>query len=265
MLVDAKRLLKLLSLKPAIVNPEPARNLYIKSGKVSFKDVNFTYDNRKPLLRAVNFVTEPGETIAFISETGSEKSTILNLLFRFYDMKRGSIKIDSQDVRSVTLYSLREALSIVPQKPDLFNKSILENVRYGRLEATDQDIMNACKAATIHNKIMSFPDRYKSRVGKRGMRLSSSELQRLAIARVLLKNPKIIILDEATSAVNTKTEVSIQEAISKVFKDRTTLVVAHRLSTIIRADKILVMHDGTIIKQGTHNKLLKEGGKYKEL
>jgi ABC-type transport system involved in Fe-S cluster assembly fused permease/ATPase subunit len=265
MLVDAERLLELLSLKPAVVDPEPARNLCIKSGKVSFEDVDFAYDDRKPLLRAVNFVAEPGETIAFVGETGSGKSTILNLLFRFYDVKRGSIKIDGQDVRTVTLYSLREALGIVPQKPDLFNKSIRENVRYGRLEATDQDVMDACKAAAIHDKIMSFPDRYKSRVGERGMRLSGGELQRLAIARVLLKNPKIIMLDEATSAVDTKTEVSIQEAISKVFRDRTTLVVAHRLSTVVGADKILVMHDGTIVEQGTHDELLKEGGKYKEL
>jgi ABC-type transport system involved in Fe-S cluster assembly fused permease/ATPase subunit len=265
MLVDAKRLLQLLSLKPAVVDPEPAQNLGIRSGKIIFKDVDFDYDDRKPLLRGVSFVAELGDTIAFVGETGSGKSTVLKLLFRFYDVKRGSITIDGQDLRSVTLCSLREALGIVPQMPALFNKSILENVRYGRLKATDQDVMDTCKAAAIHDKIMSFPDRYESMVGERGVRLSGGELQRLAIARVLLKNPKIIMLDEATSAVDTRTEASIQEATSKVCEDRTTLVVAHRLSTIVGADKILVMHDGTIIEQGTHDELLKEGGKYKEL
>jgi ABC-type multidrug transport system fused ATPase/permease subunit len=265
MLVDAERLLELFGLKSAVVDPEPARNLGIRSGKVIFKDVDFDYDDRKPLLRNVSFVAEPGKTIAFVGETGSGKSTILKLLFRFYNVKRGSITIDGQIISTVTLSSLREALDIVPQTPALFNKSILENVRYGRLKATNQDIIEACKAAAIHVKIMSFPDGYESMVGERGVRLSGGELERLAIAQVLLKNSKIIILDEATSAVDTGTEASIQEAIGKLSKDRTTLVVAHRLSTIVGADKILVMNDGTIIEQGTHDELLKRGGRYKEL
>jgi ABC-type multidrug transport system fused ATPase/permease subunit len=197
--------------------------------------------------------------------TGSGKSTLLKLLFRFYDVNEGSITIDGQNIRSVTLRSLREALGIVPQMPALFNKSILENVRYGRLKATDEEVVEACKAAAIHDKIMTFPDQYESMVGERGVRLSGGELQRIAIAQVLLKNPKIVMLDEATSAVDTGTEAIIQDAISTIFKDRTTLVVAHRLSTIVRATTILVVNDGKIIEQGTHDELLRQGGKYKEL
>ncbi|KAF1934647.1 P-loop containing nucleoside triphosphate hydrolase protein [Clathrospora elynae] len=190
---------------------------------------------------------------------------MLKLLFRFYDVSEGSITIDGQDIRSVTLRSLREALGIVPQMPALFNKSILENVRYGRLKATDDEVVEACKAAAIHDKIMSFPDQYESMVGERGVRLSGGELQRVAIAQVLLKNPKIVMLDEATSAVDTGTEAIMQDAISTIFKDRTMLVVAHRLSTIVGANTILVVNKGKIIEQGTHDELLRQGGKYREL
>ena len=265
MLVDAERLLQLLSLKYAVVDPGPAQALVVKSGEVRFQDVNFAYDNRKQLLQGVSFVVKPGSKIAFVGETGSGKSTLLKLLFRFYDVKEGSITIDGQDIRSVTLHSLREALGIVPQMPALFNKSILENVRYGRLKATDEEVVEACKAAAIHNKIMSFPDQYESMVGERGVRLFGGELQRIAIAQVLLKNPKIVMLDEATSAVDTGTEAIIQDAISTIFEDRTTLVDAHRLSTIVRANTILVVDDGKIIEQGTHSELLEKGGRYKEL
>lgn len=265
MLVEAERLLQLLSLKSAVVDPEPARKLVVKSGEVRFQGVDFAYDNRNLCLQNVSFVVEPGSKIAFVGETGSGKSTILKLLFRFYDVSEGSITIDGQDIRSVTVCSLREALGIVPQMPALFNKSILENVRYGRLNATDKEVVEACKAAAIHNKIMSFPDQYESTVGERGVRLSGGELQRIAIAQVLLKNPKIVMLDEATSAVDTGTEAIIQDAISTTFKDRTTVVIAHRLSTITGANKILVVNDGKIVQQGTHSELLEQGGRYKEL
>ncbi|KAF1366167.1 ABC transporter [Lizonia empirigonia] len=266
MLIDAERFLELLSLKSAVVDPEPAQKLVAKSGEVRFQAVDFAYDNRNLLLQDVSFVVKPGSKIAFVGETGSGKSTILKLLFRFYDVSEGSITIDGQDIRSVTLRSLREALGIVPQMPALFNKSILENnVRYGWLEATDKEVVEACKAAAIHDKIMSFPGQYESMVGERGVRLSGGELQRIAIAQVLLKNPKIVMLDEATSAVDTGTETIIQDAISTIFKDRTMLVVAHRLSTIIGANTILVVNEGKIIEQGTHDELLRQGGKYKEL
>jgi ABC-type transport system involved in Fe-S cluster assembly fused permease/ATPase subunit len=263
-LVDAERLLQLLSLKSAVVDPEPAKELVVKSGEVSFQDVDFAYDKRE-LLRGVSFVVKPGYKIAFVGETGSGKSTILKLLFRFYDVDKGSITIDGQDIRSVTRHSLREALGIVPQTPALFNKSILENVRYGRLDATEEHVKEACKAAAIHDKIMSFPDNYQSIVGERGVRLSGGELQRIAIAQVLLKNSNIILLDEATSAVDTGTEANIQDAISRVFEGRTTLMVAHRLSTIVGANIILVVSDGRIVERGTHDELLDQGGKYKEL
>ena len=168
-------------------------------------------------------------------------------------------------MRSVTISSLREALGVVPQDPSLFNQSILENVRYARLDATDEEIQEACKAAAIHDKVMTFPDGYKSKVGERGVKLSGGELQRVAIARVLLKNPKIVMLDEATSAVDSSTEAQIQEAFKRLSAGRTTFVVAHRLSTIMEADLILVVDRGEIIERGTHSELLQQGGEYLEL
>jgi ABC-type multidrug transport system fused ATPase/permease subunit len=264
MLVDAERLLQLLSLKSSVVDPEPAQKLVVGSGEVRFEDVDFAYDS-KPVLQGVSFVAKPGDTIAVVGETGSGKSTILNLLFRFYDVKGGSIAIDGQEISSVTVRSLREALGIVPQQPALLNDSILNNVRYGQPDATDQEVEAACIAAAIHPKIMSFSNGYETLVGERGVRLSGGELQRIAIARVLLGDPKIIMLDEATSAVDTETEAIIQDAITKIFKDRTVLLIAHRLSTVVKANMILVMEKGKIIERGTHEELLKRGGKYKAL
>jgi ABC-type transport system involved in Fe-S cluster assembly fused permease/ATPase subunit len=190
---------------------------------------------------------------------------MLKLLFRFYDVTSGSITIDGQDLRSVTVSSLRDALGAVPQDPSLFNQTILENVRYARLDATDEEIYECCKAAAVHDKIMSFPDQYKSKVGERGVKLSGGELQRISIARVLLKNPKIVMLDEATSAVDSSTEQLIQDAFKLLSAGRTTFVIAHRLSTIIEADLILVVDHGEIIERGTHNELVEQGGKYREL
>ena len=189
----------------------------------------------------------------------------MNLLFRFYDVKGGSIKIDGQDIRSVSVESLREALGAVPQDPSLFNQSILDNVRYARLDATDDEIEEACKAAAVHDKIMTFPDKYKTVVGERGLKLSGGELQRIAIARVILKNPRIVMLDEATSAVDSSTEELIQSAFQKLSAGRTTFVIAHRLSTIMDAHLILVVDQGEIIERGTHEELLLQGGKYFEL
>jgi ABC-type transport system involved in Fe-S cluster assembly fused permease/ATPase subunit len=265
MLVDAERLLQLLGLKSDIVDPEPARKLVIKSGEIRFTGVHFAYKNREPLFQGVSIHIKPGSKVAFVGETGSGKSTILKLLFRFYDVNEGSITIDGQDIRSVTLRSLREALGIVPQMPALFDKSIIENIRYGGLEATYEEVVGACKAAAIHKTIMSLPDQYNTKVGELGGRLSGGELQRIAIARVVLKNPPIIMLDEATSALDTETEASVQECLSKVFEHRTTLVVAHRLSTVVGADTILVMKDGEIVEHGTHDELLVKGVNYRKL
>lgn len=264
-LVNAERLLQLLYTEPSVTDAESSKELVVNAGEVRFKDVSFAYDTRKPLIKKLDLIAEAGKTVAIVGETGGGKSTILNLLLRLYDVCEGSITIDGQDVRNVELSSLRKAIGIVPQSPVLFNRSILENVRYGRLDATDEEIIDACKATAIHKKIMEFPDDYETKVGEGGVRLSGGELQRLAIARVLLKNPKIVILDEATSAVDTLTEAQIQKAFQRLSSGRTVFVIAHRLSTITRADKILVVCNGEIVESGTHDELLAKGREYNKL
>ena len=264
-LIDAERLLQLLQTKPTVTNAPDAKELQVTEGKIEFDHVNFSYDSRKKTLKDISFVAEPGQTVAFVGETGGGKSTTLKLLFRFYDVSSGSIKIDGNDIRNVTLESLRDALGVVPQDPSLFNQSIMDNLKYAKLDATDGDVEEACKAAAIYDKILSFPDKFKSKVGERGVKLSGGELQRTAIARVLLRNPKVVLLDEATSAVDSKTEAQIQDAFDELSVGRTTFVIAHRLSTIMDADLILVIDQGEIVERGTHDDLLMKGGKYFEL
>ncbi|CAO2647649.1 Nn.00g085710.m01.CDS01 [Neocucurbitaria sp. VM-36] len=265
-LIDAERLLQLLNTKPTVADQEGAKDIVVHTGEVEFKDVNFHYDERKPIIRGVNLKAGGGQTIAFVGETGGGKSTMLKLLFRFYDVTGGSIMIDGQDLRSVTQSSLRDALGLVPQDPVLFNQTIRQNIRYAKLNATDAEIEDACRAAAIHDDIVGFPDGYNSKVGERGVRLSGGQLQRIAIARVLLKNPKIVLLDEATSAIDSSIEALIQQAFRKLSQGRTTFVIAHRLSTIVEADQILVIEKGQIIERGTHHELLDVlGGKYSEL
>ncbi|TLD37394.1 putative ABC transporter [Venturia nashicola] len=265
-LVDAERLLQLIQSKPSVENHPGARTLDVSAGRVEFKDVDFSYDSRKQTISGLNFVAEPGQTIAFVGETGGGKSTTLKLLFRFYDVTSGSICIDGQDIRDVTLDSLREVIGIVPQDPALFNQTIMENVRYARLDAKNDEVIEACKAAAVHDQIMTFPDGYNSKVGERGVKLSGGELQRIAIARIFLKNPRIVVLDEATSAVDSSIESQIQAAFKTLSKGRTTFVVAHRLSTIMEADMIIVIDQGKILEKGTHDQLLhNHAGKYSEL
>ncbi|KAF1976945.1 hypothetical protein BU23DRAFT_578409 [Bimuria novae-zelandiae CBS 107.79] len=264
-LIDAERLLQLLNTKPTVSDRENAKDLIVKAGKVEYKDVDFAYDARKQIIKNVNFTVDGGKTVAFVGETGGGKSTMLKLLFRFYDVTNGSITIDGQDLRSVTLSSIRDAIGLVPQDPALFNQTIRQNVRYARLDASDAEIEDACRAAAIHDDIVSFPDGYASKVGERGVRLSGGQLQRIAIARVLLKNPKIVMLDEATSAIDSAIEAQIQEAFRRLSRGRTTFVIAHRLSTIVDADCILVVEKGEIIERGTHAELIARGGKYWEL
>ncbi|GME64795.1 putative ABC transporter protein [Neofusicoccum parvum] len=264
-LIDAERMLQLFLTKTAIAEKPDAPALKVEGGHVEYQGVGFSYDPRKPTLDDLSFEAKPGQTIALVGETGSGKSTVLKLLLRFYDVTSGNIKIDGQDLRDVTLDSLREVVGVVPQDPSMFNTSIMENIRYARLDASDDEVYDACRAAAVHDKIVTFPDGYKSKVGERGVKLSGGELQRVAIARVLLKNPQLVLLDEATSAVDSATEIQIQEAFRKLSKGRTTFVVAHRLSTIMDADLILVLENGKIIERGTQDELLQLGGKYVDL
>ena len=262
-LVDAEQLLELFKTQPTV--RDGSDDLYVANAQVDFNRVKFSYDGKKQILNDISFHVKAGQTIALIGESGGGKSTILKLLFRFYDITEGSILIDGQDIRNVTLESLRGCIGVVPQDPSLFNDSILSNVRYAKLDATDEEITEACRAAAIHDKIMTFTNGYMSKVGEHGVKLSGGELQRIAIARAILKNPDIILLDEATSSVDSETEVKIQEALEKLSQNRTTFIVAHRLSTITNADLVLVIKDGAILEQGPPAELLKSKGKYYQL
>ncbi|KAF0322172.1 ABC transporter [Colletotrichum asianum] len=264
-LVDAERLLNLLQTKSTIVEGENARELRDVKGHVEFEDVSFSYDPRRSTIQDLNISAAPGHTIALVGETGAGKSSIMKLLLRFYDVTSGRITIDGHDIRDITLSSLRDDFGVVPQDPLLFNATVMENLRYARPMATDEEIFDACRAAAIHDRILSFADGYQSRVGEQGVKLSGGEIQRLAIARVFLKDPPILILDEATSAVDTKTESSIQGALDVLKDGRTTFVIAHRLSTVVSADKIIVVHEGRVVESGTHNELLTLGGRYMDL
>lgn len=262
MLTDSERLLQLLSTKAGVADAPRAVEIHVDQGYVEFEHVEFAYDPRKPTLKDVSFAAKPGQTIALVGETGGGKSTVMKLLYRYYDITGGVIRIDGQDIRAVTLDSLRESFGMVPQDPALFNISILENVRYARLNASDEEVMEACKAAAIHEKILTFPDGYQSTVGERGVKLSGGELQRVSIARAILRQPKIVLLDEATSMIDAETEGLIQEAFKRLTASRTTFVIAHRLATIQHADKICVIHDGEIVESGGHDELFRKRGRY---
>lgn len=263
--VNAEALLELLYTEPSVPEPKLSKNLVVNTGEVRFENVSLSYTNGKRGIESVNFTAKAGTTTALVGESGSGKSTILAALLRLHNIREGSITIDGQDIRDVESNSLHAAIGVVPQDPQLFNRSIMDNVRYGNLNATDEEVIAACKAAAIHSSITGFPDGYNSKVGEKGVRLSGGEKQRLSIARAALKNPKIILLDEATSSVDTKTEECLSKAISSLAPGRTTIVIAHRLSTIVEADTILVVHEGKIVESGTHKELLAQGGSYSEL
>lgn len=264
-MLDAERLLELFQTKPTVVDKPGAMDLKLISGEIEFENVKFSYDPRKPAINGINFKAPGGSTIALVGETGGGKTTCLKLLFRFFDVESGAIKIDGQDIKDVTLWSLRENMGVVPQDPELFNDTIMNNIRYANFDATDEQVFAACRAASIHDKIESFPDGYLSKVGERGVKLSGGELQRVAIARAILKDPKIILLDEATSMVDMETERQIQSAFKELSVGRTMFVVAHRLSTIMNANLIIVIQDGGILEKGTHDELLDLKGKYYHL
>lgn len=264
-LINAEWLFQLLLMRPSVTDKPAAKKVNVTEGKVEFRNVCFAYDARRPILRDISFAVKNGKSIALVGETGGGKSTILKLLYRFYDVGQGSIRIDDQDIRDVTLDSLRDSLGAVPQDPSVFDQSIFENVAYARPGASDEDVIAACKAAQVHNQILRFPAGYSTKLGEKGVRFSGGELQRLAIARVLLRQPRIVILDEATSAVDSQTELSVQETLEILSAGRTMFIVAHRLSTVVNADLILVIDQGHIVEQGSHHELLKEEGKYARL
>ncbi|KAJ5118279.1 hypothetical protein N7526_009916 [Penicillium atrosanguineum] len=264
-LINAERLLELFRVRPSIVDKASAVPLSVCRGAISFKDIEFTYDTRRPALDGFSFDCQPGTTTALVGESGGGKSTIFRLLYRFYNPNKGEIFIDGHNIHDVTIDSVRSHIGVVPQDTVLFNETLMYNLKYANQNATDEDVYDACRAASIHDKIMSFPDRYETKVGDRGLRLSGGEKQRVAIARTILKNPQIILLDEATAALDSETEQNIQHALSVLSHGRTVLIIAHRLSTIISADNIVVLHEGRAAESGTHNELLASNGRYTKM
>jgi ATP-binding cassette subfamily B protein len=261
-LVDIEAMFTLLSEAPEVRDRPGARPLIVSKGAIRFENVHFAYDEERPILRGVDFEVPPGHMVALVGPSGAGKSTVSRLLYRFYDVKSGRILIDGQDIRDVTQESLRAAIGIVPQDTVLFNDTIEYNIRYGRVTATEGEVKEAARLAQIDGFIQQLPLGYKSMVGERGLKLSGGEKQRVAIARTILKAPPILMLDEATSALDSFTEKEIQTALDQVAKNRTTLVIAHRLSTVIHADTILVMDKGQIVERGSHATLLEAGGLY---
>ncbi|KAK8039937.1 ABC transporter family protein [Apiospora rasikravindrae] len=261
-LISAERMLELFREQPLVDDKEGAEPLTSCTGEIEFRDVNFSYDERRNALSDLSFHCAPGTTTALVGESGGGKSTIMRMLFRYYNPTSGSILVDGHDVQDITIDSLRKYIGIVPQDCNMFNESLLYNLRYANQNATDEEIFAACRAASIHDRIMDFPDGYGTVVGERGVKLSGGERQRVAIARTILKNPRITLLDEATAALDTDTEEKIQHSFATLAKGRTMLIIAHRLSTIVNADQILVLKNGTVVERGTHEELIGREGRY---
>ena len=261
-LADMDMMLKLLDTERTVEDDETAGSLQVNDAGVRFEHVSFQYNKDREILKDISFDTPPGHKVAVVGPSGAGKSTLARLLFRFYDTSEGRILIDGQDISQVTQDSLRKSIGIVPQDTVLFNHSIAHNIRYARLDATEDEIIAAAKMANIHDFVDSLPDRYQTVVGERGLKLSGGEKQRVAIARVILKNPRILVFDEATSSLDSHSEKQILDALKRVAEQHTTLVIAHRLSTIIDADNIIVLEKGTIAERGTHQQLLEQQGLY---
>ncbi|WIM05346.1 MAG: ABC transporter ATP-binding protein/permease [Candidatus Nitricoxidivorans perseverans] len=264
-LTDIERMFSLLGQNREVRDAPDARELPPGPCTVAFDHVSFAYDASRPILFDVNFTIPAGRTVAVVGRSGSGKSTLARLLFRFYDVQSGAIRINGSDIRSLTQASLRATIGIVPQDTVLFNDTIRYNIQYGRPSASDEEVVAAARAAHLHGFIEVLPDGYETRVGERGLKLSGGEKQRVAIARALLKNPPILIFDEATSALDSKTEKAIQAELEQAAMGRTTLVIAHRLSTVMNADEILVLEAGRIVERGSHRALLDLGGTYTQM
>jgi len=261
-LTDIERMFNLLKANREIADAPDARELPSGPLQINFDAVSFAYDPDRAILKNISFAVAPGRSVAVVGHSGAGKSTLSRLLYRFYDVTGGAIRINGHDLRSIRQNSLRAAIGIVPQDTVLFNDSIFYNINYGRPEASREEVYVAARAAQLHDFIESLPQKYETKVGERGLKLSGGEKQRVAIARALLKNPPILIFDEATSALDSATERAIQGQLDLAAVGRTTLTIAHRLSTVMNADEILVMSDGHIIERGTHNALLEAGGSY---
>ena len=261
-----RRFIDLLEINPDVKDRKGAKNVTHLKGDISFNDVTFTYDkSQEPVLKGMSFNIKPGETIAFVGPSGAGKTTICSLIPRFYDVQKGAITIDGIDIRDMTMRSLRKQIGIVQQDVFLFTGTLRENIAYGKLDATDEEIEEAAKLAHMEEFIAELPDGYETQVGERGLKLSGGQKQRIAIARMFLKDPSILILDEATSALDTETEAIIQEALMNLSKNRTTLIIAHRLATIKHADRIMVVTKDGIKEEGSHEELIDQGGMFAHL
>jgi ATP-binding cassette subfamily B protein len=264
-LIDMEKMFDLMGEDPQVADALDAKSLEVTGAEVTFEDVYFDYDARRPILKGVSFRVPAGQTVAVVGPSGSGKSTIARLLYRFYDVAQGSIRIDGHDIQEITQSSLRASIGVVPQDTVLFNESIYYNIAYGKPGATPAEIEHAARMAHVHDFIMAMPDGYETLVGERGLKLSGGEKQRVAIARTVIKDPAILLLDEATSALDSHTEQEIQKNLREISRGRTTLCIAHRLSTVVDADEILVLDDGYIVERGRHAELLAMDAHYAKM